>query len=169
LQILSQWRKDIEKAVSEGEKYASYLHTLIPLAKLESKTLAMCLVHFKKIESVHLHPAKVEKTKEEKVAEIISKIVCTTKVLDLIAVTYFSDQCELDDDMSEASRGSSKTGTAVKTLSDQWTSHFDGSTMTATDADLMDCNKFYVEQILMSVNETDDLKRKKRCEMQKNM
>ncbi len=64
--------------------------------------------------------------------------------------------------MSEASKGSSKTGTAVKTLSDQWTIHFDGSTMTATDADLMDCNKFYVEQILMSVNETDDLKRKKK-------
>jgi len=46
LQILSQWRKDIEKAVSEGEVYASYSHTLVPLAKSESETLAMHLVHF---------------------------------------------------------------------------------------------------------------------------
>ena len=109
---------------------------------------------------MHLHPATVEKTKEEKVAEVTCQIVCTTKVLEPIAVTYFSDQCKSDDDMSEASKGSSKTGNAVKTSSDQWTIHFEGLTMTATDADLMDCNKFYVEQ-LMSVNETDDLKRKK--------
>jgi len=159
LQILSQWRKDIEKAVSEGEKYASYSHTLVPLAKSESETLAMRLVHFKKIESVHLHPATVEKTKEEKVAEVTRRIVCTTKVLEPISVTYFSDQCNSNDNMSEASKGSSKTGTAVKTSTSQWTIHFDGSTMTATDADLMDCNKFYVEQI---VEETDDLKRKKK-------
>jgi len=71
LQILSQWRKDIEKAGREGEMYASYSHTLVPLAKLESKTLAMNLVHFEKIESVHQHPAKEEKAKEEKVAEIM--------------------------------------------------------------------------------------------------
>jgi len=33
--------------------------------------------------------------------------------------------------------------------------------MTATDAALMDCNKFYVEQ-LMSIDKSDDLKRKKK-------
>jgi len=126
----------------------------------------MHLVHFKKINSIHLYPANVEKTKEEEAAEIMCQILYSTKITEPISITYLSDS---NDGISEASKGSSQTkGMAVKTSSNQWTIHFPDSTMTAMDTDLMDGNKFYVEQKLMTIGENDDMKKRNKVQNTKD-
>jgi len=67
---LGKWRKDIEKAVSEGEDYNAHLHTLLPSPKTESEKIAMWQVHFRKIVTKDLCPAGEKKSKKDIANEI---------------------------------------------------------------------------------------------------
>ncbi len=169
--ILSHWREDILTGVSEGETYDTYSHTLLPSAKNESEMLAMRLIHFEKIQGSQLCPALTVKTKEEQSAEITRCIVYSTKKLDPIFVTYLSESesdentesAESDTTSKDLSKTSSKTnGTAVKVDTNKWKIHLDNNvSMTVTDEDLIDGNKFYIEQKWLRVDDKDDMKKKK--------
>jgi len=117
MQILSRWREDILNGVSKGEKHETYSNTLLPSPKTEPKILAMRLVHFQKIDRNHLSPATIEKTKEEKAAEITRQIVYSTKISEPIAVTYFSLDSE-SDDVAAASDDVAATSDDVAAASD---------------------------------------------------
>jgi len=82
---------DIQTAVNEGEDYVRYSNTLLPSAKNDVEKIAMCLVHFKKIESAGFSPAMVHKNKEEKACEIMQQIVCSTTNWEHVKVTYLSE------------------------------------------------------------------------------
>ena len=88
---MKKWREDILIEVSKGENYDIYSHTLLPSAKNESEILAMRLVHFEKVQGSHLHPASIEKTKEEESAEVTKRIIYSTNMLEPIFVTYLSE------------------------------------------------------------------------------
>jgi len=80
MHILSRWREDISKAVSEGEDYDKYSHILIPSPKTEPEKIVMRMMHFRKIETNNLCPvAKEKKSKEEESAKITRQIVYSTK------------------------------------------------------------------------------------------
>ncbi len=162
--ILKKWREDILIGVSEGENYDTYSHTLLPSAKNESEILAMRLVHFEKVEGSRLHPASIEKTKEEESAEVTKRIVYSTNTLEPIFVTYLSESGSHNDDNAESdtmSKESSQSGIAVKVGTDEWKIHLNNNVdMTATDKDLIDGHKFYVEQ-KWTANKNDDIKNKK--------
>jgi len=98
------------EAVKEGEDYVKHSHVLLPSAKTDSEKIAMWHTHFKKIETYGLHLVRIEKSKEEKSAEITRQIVCSTQISEPISVTYLSSESESDDDSIK-----SATGTAVKT------------------------------------------------------
>jgi len=128
------------------------LESKISSAKNESELLAMRLIHFEKIEGSKLCPAVIEKTKEEKSAEITRRIIYSTKKLDPIFITYLSESesdeniesTESDAMSKDLSKTSSKTkGTAVKVDTNKWKIHLDNNIfMTAMDEDLIDGNKF---------------------------
>jgi len=66
---------------------------------------------------------------------------------------------ESGDDSSKISKSSH--GTAVKESANKWHVTLDNDTsMTATDSDLMDASKFYVEQIHLSIDQDDSKKKK---------
>jgi len=64
---------------------------------------------------------------------------------------------------NDLSKTSSKTkGTAVKVDTNKWKIHLDNNiSMTAMDKDLIDGNKFYVEQKWLTVDNKDVMKKKK--------
>ncbi len=160
---MSRWREDIKKAVSEGKNYAIYSHTLLPSAQTDLERLAMKLVHFKKIESSGLDAKAVDKTKEEKAVEITHRIVCSTKITELIAVTAYLSTSESDTDDNDlaSSMQSKASGTAVKQDTNNWHVYLNNQMMiTATDQDLLDPNKFHAEHKCMSVDNNEATKKK---------
>jgi len=69
----------------------------------------MRLVHFKKVDSNHLSPATIEKTKEEKAAEITHQIVYSTRINEPIAVTYLLSDSESDNVATESDNVAAKS------------------------------------------------------------
>jgi len=132
--------------------------------------MAMQLIHFEKIDSNSLHPASVQKkTKDEQAAEITCRIMLSTKKTEPIFVTYhpptLPPDAESGDDRSKISKSSN--GTAVKEGVNKWHVSLDNdTTMTATNDDLMDASKFYVEKRWLTVNQ-DESKKKKQSAKQK--
>jgi len=92
-----------------------------------------------------LQTTVVNKTREEKAAEIVWHIVLSTKITEPVAVTYLlsSESVSGNDNINlGASRAS---GTAIKLDTNKWHVWLTNKTeMTATDKDLLDSNKFYV-------------------------
>jgi len=86
-------------------------------------------------------------------------------------ITYLSESesneniesAESDTMSKDLSKTSSKTkGTAVKVDTNKWKIHLDNNiSMTAMDKDLIDGNKFYVEQKWLTVDNKDVMKKKK--------
>jgi len=162
--ILHQWREDITEAVKEGEDYARYSHVLLPSAKTDSEKIAMRLVYFKKIETNGLHPVRIEKSKEEKAAEITRQIIRSTTLSEPIFVTYLSSDSESDNDSLK-----SATGTACKLDMNKWRVCLKNKVeMIVTDEELMDTNKFFVEQKWQS-SDSDETMRKKQAAKQKRV
>ncbi len=158
MHILSQWRKDLIKGVSEGEVYEEYSNILVPSPKTDSEKLAMRLVYFKKIKTSMLCPAKHSISKEDQAAEITRRIVSSTKKKESIFVTaYLSSSSDSNSD-SEITT----SGTAVKVNANKWKIVLEDSdtVITAMDYDLMDTNKFLVEQKWMSLDSNETLKKK---------
>jgi len=173
-QILSRWREEIEKAVSEGENYSTYSHMLLPSPRTDSEKVAMKLVHFKKIERSGLQTAVCGKTKEEKAAEITWHLVLSTKNTEPIAVTYLpssssesSSSDSLSGDDSTDCGASRASGTAIKIDTNKWRVTLDNNTeMITTDKDLLDSNKFYVERKWTSAGK-DEMAKKPICKAEK--
>jgi len=121
------------------------------------KTLQCSLYTFSKIESASLSPIRVEKSKEEKACEIMHQIVCSTKNLEPIKVTYLlesgNDSTELESKVS--------SGTAVKMDTNTWHVCLENKTfMTATDEDLMDENKYVVQCKWMNFDSNEVVRKK---------
>jgi len=168
-QSLSRWRQEIEEAVREGENYNIYSHTLLPLPKTESEKLAMKLVHFRKIESSSLCVQMVPLTREEKAAEVTRRLVYSSKKMEPISVTYLSTSESESGAENSDSDTASKAGTAVKVDGNKWRVVFNNDiSMTATDEDLLDPNKFYVERAWMRVD-NDDMSKRKQAAKQKRV
>jgi len=149
--ILHKWRQDILTAVREGEDYDAYSNTLLPSPKNESEVLAMRRVHFRKIEANCLSPENITKTKEEKAAELTRQIVLSTKVTEPVKGTYLSSSDSESNGKNSVTTTISKVlGTAVKMNTNKWNvtlenkSSMEATTMTATDADLLNPNMFHV-------------------------
>jgi len=166
LQILGRWRKDIEKAVSEGEDYNTYLHALLPSPKTEPEKIAMQLVHFRKIETNHLCPAGEKKSRKEIANEITKQIVHSTKKAQAIAVTAYLSSSSQSDDNSESNTQETSPGIAVKMCTNKWHVVLENDTdMTVSDDELMDSNKYYVQKLMSSDN--DETMQKKQAAKQK--
>jgi len=117
--------------------------------------------------NIKLSPANIERAKQEESVEITWCIINTTKVREPLFVTYLSDQDSSKDDCSDSctsSKQASKTrGTAVKVAANKWHIHLDGEiSMTATNADLMDGNKFFVEKKLICTDDSTDIEKKRK-------
>jgi len=156
MHILSQWRKDLLKGVSEGEVYEEYSNILVPSPKTDSEKLAMQLVYFKKIDTSTICPAKQGMSKEEQAAEITRQIVYSTKKSEPIFVTAYLSSSDSDSD-SEITA----SGTAVKVSANKWKVVIENhdTVITATDNDLINTNKFLVERKCMSLHSNETLKR----------
>jgi len=164
-----RWREEIKEAVREGENYDTYSHTLLPLPKTESEKLAMQLVHFRKIESSSLCVQTVPLTREEKAAEVTRRLVYSSKKMEPISVTYLSTSESESGAENSDSDTASKAGTAVKVDGNKWRVVFNNDiSMTATDEDLLDPNKFYVERAWMRVD-NDDMSKRKQAAKQKRV
>jgi len=150
------------EAVKEGEDYVKHSHVLLPSAKTDSEKIAMWLVYFKKIETNGLHPVRIEKSKEEKAAEIVRMIICSTQIFEPISVTYLSSESKSDDNHIK-----SATGTAVKLDMNKWYVCLKNKVeMITMDEELMDTNKFSVQQKWTS-SDSNKTPRKKQSARQK--
>ena len=84
-----------------------------------------------------------------------------------IFVTYLSSDPESSNESSECDALSKTSGTAVKLKSNKWHVCLNDKVMTVTDEDLIDSSKFFVEQKWRSVDENDEVNRKKQSAKQK--
>jgi len=115
----------------------------------------MHLIHFKKIESASLSPARVHKSKEEKACEITWQIVFSTTNLEPVKVTYLS---ESDYDSTESD--SKTSGLAVK-MDVKWLMCLGNKTyINATDEDLIDETNYFVEGNVMNHDSNENMKKK---------
>ena len=114
----------------------------------------MKLVHFEKITTKMLSPAKEEKCKEKKAAEITRSIVYSTKNMQPIAITAYLSSSELEPEDKSVSETQSFDGTAIKTGTNTWQVFVDNQpSMTVTDKDLLDTSKFFVQGNPMSAED----------------
>jgi len=154
--ILGKWREEISKAVSEGEDYAAYSNILLPSPKTEPEKMAMRLLHFKRIDTNNLCPVvSKKKSKEEEALEITKQLVYTTKKAEPIFLTAYLSSSESDTDDDSASDKQTSPGTAIKKKTNEWHVYLENDQfMTATDEDLLDSNKFFVQQKCLDNDET---------------
>jgi len=154
--ILGKWREEISKAVSEGEDYAAYSNILLPSPKTEPEKMAMRLLHFKRIDTNNLCPVvSKKKSKEEEALEITKQLVYTTKKAEPIFLTAYlsSSKSETDDDSTSEKQTSPDT--AIKKKTNEWHVYLENDQfMTATDEDLLDSNKFFVQRKCLDNDET---------------
>jgi len=93
--------------------------------------------------------------------------VYSTAINQPIFVTYLSSNPESSNESSEYDALSKTSATAVKLNSNKWHVCLNDKVMTVTDEDLIDSSKFFVEQKWRSVDENDEVNRKKQSAKQK--
>jgi len=165
MHTLGWWRDDIQTAVNEGEDYVQYSNKLLHSAKNDAKKIAMQLIHFQKIEKACLPPVTLQKSKEEIAHEITHQIVCSTKITEPLKVSYLSKS---NNDSTELA-SNTFSSIAVKMDMNMWHMYLQNKTCTtATDKDLMDKNKYFVQCKWMNLD-SNVIAKKKQSAKQKHV